>query len=115
MTPQERDALDGFVAAVRAHYGPRLHDILVFGSRARGDNRDDSDIDLAIIFEDSDWDYWSRKFELLDMSWDAYIEANLDIEPWPVSKNVWDHPESHRNPRFIRAVQKDAISLAKAA
>jgi predicted nucleotidyltransferase len=115
MTPQEREALDGFVAAVQAHYGPQLHDILVFGSRARGDNRDDSDIDLAIIFEGSDWDYWSRKFELLDMGWDAYVEANLDIEPWPVTKDAWDHPDSHRNPRFIRAVRQDAISLAKAA
>ena len=115
MTPVERQALNGFVAAARAHYGARLHDILVFGSRARGDNDDDSDIDLAIIFEDSNWDYWSRKFELLDMGWEAYIEANLDIEPWPVTKIAWDHPDSHRNPRFIRAIQKDAVPVVKAA
>ena len=115
MTLEERKALDAYVAAVRAHFGPRLHDILVFGSRARGDNRADSDVDLAIIFQDADWDYWIRKFELLDLSWEAFCEANLDIEPWPIAKEVWDQPDSHRNPRFIRAVQKDAISVAEAA
>lgn len=32
-----RRALDACIAAVRVHYGPRLHDIQRFGSRARGD------------------------------------------------------------------------------
>jgi hypothetical protein len=35
MTPAERKALDDYVAAVRGHYGGRLVDILIFGSRGR--------------------------------------------------------------------------------
>jgi predicted nucleotidyltransferase len=49
MTPDERKALDDYVAAVRAHYGPRLVDVLMFGSRARGDHRPDSDADVAVV------------------------------------------------------------------
>lgn len=113
MTPEERKALDGYVAAVRAHYGERLHDILVFGSRARGDNKPDSDVDLAVIFTDEGWDYWRRKFDLIDMGWDAYIEQGLDIEPWPVSREKWEHHERNPNSAFVSRVRKDAKPVAE--
>jgi predicted nucleotidyltransferase len=38
-----------FVAAVRAAYGARLERIVLFGSRARGDFRPDSDYDIAVF------------------------------------------------------------------
>jgi predicted nucleotidyltransferase len=114
MTKEERKALDEFVLAVRQRYGARLHDVLVFGSRARGDNRDDSDVDVAVIFEDADWSYWTRKFELLDMSWEAFSELDLDIVPWPVSRESWEHPERHRSPRFVKVARQDARSIAEA-
>ncbi len=61
MTPAERKALDAFVVAVRQHYGARVVDILIFGSRARGDARPDSDADVAVILEDGDWHFWGRR------------------------------------------------------
>ena len=115
MTAEERKALDAYVAAVRARFGAELHDILVFGSRARGDNRADSDLDLAVICRNSGWDYWSRKFELLDMGWDAFANADLDISPWPVSKDEWDDPGSHHNPKFICTVRREARAVSEAA
>jgi predicted nucleotidyltransferase len=115
MTPEERKALDGFVAAVRAHYGARLHDILVFGSRARGDNKPDSDVDVAVIFLDANWDYWTRKLELVDMTWEALRDQDLLIQPWPVSKSVWDLPEMHPKPHFVESVRRDARPVSEAA
>jgi predicted nucleotidyltransferase len=44
--------LDRFRAAVAALYGERLDRVVLFGSRARGDARDDSDYDIAVFLRD---------------------------------------------------------------
>lgn len=39
-----------------ALYGPRLKQVLLYGSRARGDHRDDSDYDVLVVLEGPiDW------------------------------------------------------------
>ncbi len=44
--------LDRFRAAVADLYGDRLERVVLFGSRARGDARDDSDYDVAVFLRD---------------------------------------------------------------
>ena len=54
---KERPALDAatagavrsFLSRLKGDYAPV--DVLVFGSRARGDHHDESDIDVAVILE----------------------------------------------------------------
>ncbi|MDX2092449.1 MAG: nucleotidyltransferase domain-containing protein [Kofleriaceae bacterium] len=43
--------MTAFATAVRARFGSRVHAILVFGSRARGDARPDSDVDVAVVVD----------------------------------------------------------------
>ena len=49
----EQEALDGVVARLVAALDPRA--IWLFGSRARGDNRPDSDFDLLVVAKDGCW------------------------------------------------------------
>jgi predicted nucleotidyltransferase len=44
--------LTRFAAEVRAAYGDRLERIVLFGSRARGDHRPDSDYDVAVFIHE---------------------------------------------------------------
>ena len=114
MTSDERQALGALVGAVRVHYGKRLHDVLVFGSRARGEGRSDSDVDVAVVLRDGNWDYWDEKLHLVDLSWKALWDAELIVEPWLVTKAVWDDPDLHHNPHFVRDVIKDARPASEA-
>jgi len=41
-----------FRAALEALYGERLERVVLFGSRARGDARPDSDYDIAVFLHD---------------------------------------------------------------
>lgn len=111
MTPSERKALDDYVAAVRRHYGKRLVDVLIFGSRARGDARPDSDADVAVILEDGEWRFWEEKWVLAGLAYDVLLEHGLYIQPWPISRAGWESPATHRKRRFIEAVQKDGLRL----
>ncbi len=51
--------LGGFMAALQDMYGGQLHRVVLFGSRARGDGRAESDYDLA-VFLNSLPDRWTE-------------------------------------------------------
>jgi len=44
--------LDELKAGLQAIYGPRLRQVILFGSYARGEADGDSDIDVAIVVDD---------------------------------------------------------------
>jgi predicted nucleotidyltransferase len=115
MTPTERQALKRYVEFVRSHYGARLHEVLLFGSRARGDARPDSDFDVAIILDDGDWKFWTEKLRLADLAYDTLIDDGLSIQAWPIERSVWEHPESHSRRRFVEAIRRDGLRLEDAA
>lgn len=115
MTSEERRVLQQFVDAVREHYGERLREVVVFGSRARGDHRDDSDVDLAVVLQDGTWDFWDEKMRLVDMSDDAFHDHGLLIQAWPIANSAWLDPSLHHNPWFVRAVRRDAKPVGEAA
>ena len=50
--PQNNPILTRFRAALAEVYGDRLERVVLFGSRARGDHRPDSDYDVAVFIED---------------------------------------------------------------
>lgn len=115
MTPKEHYALAEYVAAVRRHYGPRLVDVLLFGSRARGDARPDSDADVAVILEDGDWQFWTEKMRLAGLAYDILLEHDLYIQPWPFPRSAWESPAKHPKQRLIESIRKDARPVMQAA
>jgi predicted nucleotidyltransferase len=50
--PQNNPILTRFRAALAELYGDRLERVALFGSRARGDHRPDSDYDVAVFIKD---------------------------------------------------------------
>jgi predicted nucleotidyltransferase len=115
MTPSERKALDDYTAAVRAHYGKRLVDVLLFGSRARGDARPDSDADVAVVLSDGDWAFWDELMDLASLAYDVLLDHGLFIQPWPVSRSAWETPSSSPKRHFIETIRQDARSVLEPA
>jgi predicted nucleotidyltransferase len=60
LTTSEREALEGFAQRLRLRFGDRVHSVILFGSKARGDSGPDSDIDVLVRLADDDpelrWD-----------------------------------------------------------
>ena len=81
--------------------------VFLYGSRARGDNRADSDWDILILVEKpraehSDYDAFS--FPLTLLGW----EHGEAIIPVIYGRDEWSSPSSLL---FRRNVEKDAIAL----
>jgi predicted nucleotidyltransferase len=55
LSPLEKIALDAFCDRVRVRFGPRVRDLRLFGSRARGDTHEESDIDVCVVIDDITW------------------------------------------------------------
>lgn len=49
--PPWRQAVEEFKEGVRSLYGDRLHKVVLFGSHARGEAGEASDIDLLVVLE----------------------------------------------------------------
>lgn len=115
MTRAERKALGDYVASVRRHYGPSLVDVLVFGSRARGEARADSDVDLAVILDDGEWRFWDEKRFLTDLAFDAMLTpSGLWIQAWPVSRSAWQEEDLRKVPFFVIGARPDARPVSEA-
>ncbi|MBM3556109.1 MAG: nucleotidyltransferase domain-containing protein [Alphaproteobacteria bacterium] len=54
MIARHQDALTEFRDRVVKDLGERVGRVVLFGSRARGEGRDDSDIDVLVVFRDDD-------------------------------------------------------------
>jgi predicted nucleotidyltransferase len=52
LTPLISEALARFGAALRDRFGARLSEVVLFGSRARGEAHEDSDVDVLVVVDD---------------------------------------------------------------
>jgi predicted nucleotidyltransferase len=104
-------AIDAFAGAIRRHYGSRLRGLHLFGSRARGDHSTESDVDIAVVLDDRDWDFWREKLMLSDLSYGIVVDTGADVQGWPVRESEWSDPLRHRNPSLVRAMRRDAREL----
>ncbi len=102
-------AIAQFASAVRVHYGPRLKGIYLYGSRARGDARPDSDVDIAVVLDRVDG-LWAEVHDLCKLSYE-FLSDGVYIEARPIAEEIWRDPGLHRNPSLVRAMKRDALIL----
>ena len=87
--------------------------IYLFGSRARGDHRPDSDADIAIVLSDGDWRRWPETKRLTALGYDFLVETGADLEAWPIRASEWANPALHANPALVRAMRRDARAIGQ--
>jgi predicted nucleotidyltransferase len=110
VTPSVAHALTLFSEAVQAAYGPRLVRLLLFGSRARGTAKRNSDADVVVVLDEVA-DAWRERERLSDLAYDIIVETGEHVQAWPVSVEQWDKPEAARNPRLVQAMKRDGIAI----
>lgn len=99
--------LADFVAAVERAYGSRLHGVHLFGSRARGNARRDSDYDVAVILTDLG-DFWEEKLRLADLAYDQMLARDIHVQAHPFGVDEWEAEEPED---LVLAAQRVAVEL----
>ncbi len=86
----------------------KLHKLILFGSRARGDADPDSDMDMVVILEDpanaEDREYIS------DCAWEAGFQHGIIVVPVVFTRSEWETgPE--RYSLLAQAVESEGVLL----
>lgn len=75
--------LEGLAAKFRDHYGARYRGLVLYGSRARGDWEEGSDVDLLLLL-DGDVNAFTDFREIGDISYPFELEHSLVLPVIPV-------------------------------
>jgi predicted nucleotidyltransferase len=77
-----------FRAALDDAYGSRIERVVLFGSRARGDARPDSDYDVAVFLKDLD-SFGQEAWRIAEIETDILYDTGAVINALPLQAGSW--------------------------
>lgn len=98
-----------FLALIAGRYD--MAGAIVFGSRARGDHRPDSDADVAILLNGEHQRVLTTTLAMADVAYDVLVETGINISPLPVWIDQWEHPENYSNPALLHNIAREGVRL----
>ncbi|MEU6699972.1 UPF0158 family protein [Pseudonocardia sp. NPDC046786] len=100
--PSNEDVPAAVADDLVAHYGPRLRQVLLFGSWASGEGSVESSIDLLLVLDDDEApvDPWSELASVDEVLWRHTQRSGLTISALPVGQRELARPD---DPTVIRA------------
>jgi uncharacterized protein len=103
----ERDALDQLTGWVRTTFAARVRELVLFGSRARGEGNEDSDVDVLVAIDDV------TSLEAQEIAYfcgDLMTEHDVLVSPFVLSTARL--AELRRRERLIaRDIDRDGVPL----
>jgi predicted nucleotidyltransferase len=97
-----------FVERVRAFYGERLVKIILFGSYARGDFHDESDVDLLVVLRDEDVsNIREKRAGLSRLTWELFYEYGLAPSAFVVTRTRFEQSSQ----AFFRFIRQEGITI----
>lgn len=107
LAPNDQTAVEEYVRLIRSRYPDRILAIVLFGSKARGDSDEESDIDLLILVDAEDVEF---RNELWHIASDVSLEHNVVLSPRVFGQERWAETRRIRMPLY-RAVKTEGIPL----
>ncbi|MBS0556857.1 MAG: nucleotidyltransferase domain-containing protein [Proteobacteria bacterium] len=102
-------AVRRFLALIAPRY--KTAGALVYGSRARGTHRPDSDTDVAVLLNGAHRRFVSTKLDMADAAYDVLLETGVNISPLPVWLDEWEHPDAYPNPSLLRNIAAEGVPV----
>jgi predicted nucleotidyltransferase len=113
MSQKVMDLMEAYVHEIQKIYGAHLRKIILYGSYARGDYREDSDIDIMILLDISDLEIKEYFEQLVSVTFDFNMEYDTDIKP--IAKSEAHFQKWIINYPFYANINKEGVVLYGAA
>jgi predicted nucleotidyltransferase len=107
LPPTLQEAVRKLEVGLRELYGERFRGLLLYGSYARGDAREGSDVDLLLLLS-GPVNPAREILYLQDVKWPLSLEYDVLLSVMPVSAEAFEKAET----MFLKAVRRDAVRAA---
>jgi len=84
---------------------------ILYGSRARGTHRQDSDADVVVLLRGEHQRFLTTKLDMADVAFDVLLETGILISPLPIWLDEWEHPENYSNPTLLHNISREGVRL----
>lgn len=98
-----QEVIDEFVRKLKEKFGGRIESVIVFGSYARRESKEESDIDVLIIGD-------VKLDEIIDITYPILLKYGVYISPIVMSRDYFEMLKAEKT-SFIENVLKEGIAL----
>jgi predicted nucleotidyltransferase len=109
LDPATVSALNRFAERISSHYA--VLGLLLYGSRARGDHRPDSDADVAVLLPGRRQRLLPTKLAMADEAFEVLLETGIRIQPLPIWEDEWADPDHAANPYLLKNIAREGLRL----
>lgn len=99
-----------FAKEIKKIYGTVLRAVILYGSCARGDFADDSDIDIMVLLDVAQEEIGKARSKILDVS--DQIDLEYDVVLAPVIQSWRQYNQYMTVSCFYQNIQKEGIKFA---
>ena len=107
LNPLEKQALEEFTGFLSTRLADNYLYSCLFGSKARGDGRNGSDLDVAVLLKHSDY---KTKCLVIDLAYDELLKTNIEISPLVFSFSDYERQRKEGFP-IILEIERDMVRL----
>lgn len=106
LSQSEAQALQTFAEHLLLSYPDQINKVFLFGSKARGEEHADSDVDVLVItvYEDR-----SLRHKIIDLASECSLEYGVLLSPRIISMQRWQAKQGFG---FYRNIARDAKPIA---
>ncbi|MEN0051469.1 MAG: nucleotidyltransferase domain-containing protein [Bacteroidota bacterium] len=101
--------LKDFIEIIELHYKNQLHSVRLYGSYARKEAHEESDIDVLVILDKEEIDIYEEMMDIVEKTHLLDIEYEQILSTMPISLMYWENGDSF----FLDRVKKDSVTLWK--
>lgn len=109
MTHNQISALSEYLSILRRNFKDRIVDVFLFGSVARGEHDEESDMDILVIVKNGDTRF---REEVSMVSYDAMLNNDVVMSALVMDRGVFEWHKKYKDPLY-NAIERDGIGLWK--
>lgn len=106
-----QSAINEFVRECKKKLGSRLKRVILYGSYARGDYNNSSDIDILVLTDYKPGEFYSVLKKISNITYD--IELEYDVILTPLINNLYNFNNSLESIPFYTNIQKEGVILGE--
>ena len=107
LSPTEQQALEHFKTTLQTLLGENLLSLRLFGSRARGEGTEESDLDVLVLVQQKDRALCRR---IIEESLEVDLTYETNLAPTILSAEEYHQNREFRTP-FYRNLEQDSLPL----